>query len=105
MVGILLSYWEGLFSGAMLVSGRVMFLPFSSRFAHRKFLKVRGATEGNKNLTIVVFDAELAPSSRIGGLNGKPTCERFCGRNEFLENWSVIQSHRIHGTGIFTYIW
>ena len=26
MVGILLSYWEGLFSGAMLVSGRIFLL-------------------------------------------------------------------------------
>ena len=28
MVGILLSYWDGLFSGAMLVSGRVMLMRY-----------------------------------------------------------------------------
>ena len=32
MVGILLSYWEGLFSGAVLVSGRVTVHPKSSTF-------------------------------------------------------------------------
>lgn len=94
----LVSFWDGTFSGATLVSRRVkqntphLFFFLCPAAAHAKFLKVRGATEGNKHLTMVVFDAELAPSSGIAGLSGKPTCERrFCGRNEFLENCSVIQ--------------
>ena len=44
MVGILLSYWDGLFSGAMLVSGRVDDVkccldvsPNSDRYPHLKF--------------------------------------------------------------------
>ena len=34
MVGILLSYWGSLFSGAMLVSGRVPFVPSIPRLHH-----------------------------------------------------------------------
>ena len=38
MVGILLSYWDGLFSGAMLVSGRVML------FSYRVYLVISFST-------------------------------------------------------------
>ena len=38
MIGILLSFWEGLFSGAMLVSGRVVVDYFGGIFCGTKTL-------------------------------------------------------------------
>ena len=45
MVGILLSYWDGLFSGAMLVSGRV-YIFFLDNKSHKSTICVGSHASG-----------------------------------------------------------
>ena len=61
MVGILVSFWDGLFSGAMLVLGSVVY-----RRLHRKFLRL-----GETILTKIFENAEkrMGPEFHIIGVS------------------------------------
>ena len=67
MVGILLSYWEGLFSGAMLVSGRVPY----------KLMSAGGQCHMLSKQSIGQFGAFLGIPTLVGGF--KKICESQIG--------------------------
>ena len=60
MVGILLSYWEGLFSGAMLVSGSVWLINEVADLSPKNIFGNNNATDGYRLGSKIGFDQGLA---------------------------------------------
>ena len=73
MVGILLSYWGGLFSGAMLVSGRVN-SPYFEDFKPHSFKPCldNGGEGLDPNLDPTMSRVPEVSRTRVG-INGLPT--------------------------------